>query len=103
VSNTTVVTNNTVESFIGNAQVTARGKQASVPVAAAEKDVNGKRITENLTGVAVTATSYEDIQSFAVAGNRPHIVVPKMASVDAGIWRCLARINRGQLDAWDLG
>jgi hypothetical protein len=68
VSNTTVVTDNTVESYIGDAQVTARGKQAAVNVAAAEKDANGNRTTESLRGLAVTATSWEDIQSFAVAG-----------------------------------
>ncbi|MEJ2723027.1 MAG: LEPR-XLL domain-containing protein [Deltaproteobacteria bacterium] len=68
VSNTTVVTDNTVESYIGDAQVTARGKQDTVDVAAAEKDDNGNRTTEGLTGLAVTATSWEDIQSFAVAG-----------------------------------
>jgi hypothetical protein len=67
-SNTTVITHNTVESSIGNAQVTARGNQSPVLVAAAEKDVNGNRTTESLTGLAVTATSYEDIQSFAIAG-----------------------------------
>jgi hypothetical protein len=68
VSNTTVITNNLVESYIGNAQVTARGNQAPISVAAADKDINGNRTTESFTGLAVTATSWEDIQSFAVAG-----------------------------------
>jgi hypothetical protein len=41
VSNTTVVTNNTVESYIGDAQVTARGRQAvslSLPLKGRERE-----------------------------------------------------------------
>ena len=68
VSNATVITKNTVESYIGNARVTAKGNQVPVNVASAGRDPDGNRTMESLTGIAVTATSWEDIQSFAVAG-----------------------------------
>ncbi len=66
-----VVTDNTVESYIGGgSSVTAKGMgDGGIDVYTGEKDDEGNRLTENMKGVSVTATSYEDILSVAAGGS----------------------------------
>ena len=65
-----VVTDNTVESYIGSGSiVTAKGLgDGGIDVYTGEKDHDGNRLTENMKGVSVTATSHEDILSVAAGG-----------------------------------
>src|SRR5690606_13200144 len=70
VSNSTLITDNTVEAGIdGNADVAAAGNQAADEVYDGRKDGDGKRTTESRTGVAVSATSHEQIQTIAAGGS----------------------------------
>ena len=55
-----------VEAYIGdNAHVTARGKWADTQVQTGEKDSSGSRTTEGARGLALTATSFENIFTIA--------------------------------------
>ena len=64
-----IVTNNTVESYIGHGSVvTARGLKDAIPVRTGEKGDDGSQLMESVKGVSVTATSHEDIDSIAAGG-----------------------------------
>jgi filamentous hemagglutinin family protein len=67
-SNSTLVTDNTVEARI-DGTATARGKRGSMDVATGTKDAGGAIETVEGTGVAVTATSHEDIETIAAGGS----------------------------------
>ncbi|HUU83030.1 MAG TPA: hypothetical protein VM243_05950, partial [Phycisphaerae bacterium] len=70
VANTTLVTDNTVKAYVGqDATVRAKGNGDAVSAFTGTKDGNGNKKTEPMRGLAVTATSYEKIRSFAVAGS----------------------------------
>jgi filamentous hemagglutinin family protein len=70
VSASVTVTDNTVEAYIGNGStVTAKGLGDSIAVYTGEKDSEGNKLTEEMNGLAVAATSFEDIQTFAVGGS----------------------------------
>ena len=63
-----LITNNTVEARIdGNA--TGRGKRATLNVPTGNKNSTGAVLTESTRGVAVTATSHEDIETIAAGGS----------------------------------
>jgi len=69
VSASVTVTNNLVEAYIGSGSiVTAKGLGDAEAVYTGKKDADGNRLTESMKGVAVTATSYEDIISVAAGG-----------------------------------
>ena len=66
VSDTTVVHQDTVEALIGSgAHVTANGTQPALPVYTGQKDSAGNRTTQNVTGLVVSATSFEDLTTIA--------------------------------------
>ncbi len=70
VANSTLITDNDVVAGVGaGASVTARGKLASDDVFTGAKDGSGNRSTEGIRGLAVTATSFEDIQTIAAGGS----------------------------------
>ena len=69
IANVTTITNNTIEAYLGdNIIVTARGNGIGLSAFTGNK-VDGKRSTENVKGLAVVAVSFEEIDSFAVAGS----------------------------------
>ena len=63
-----LITDNTVEARI-DGSATARGKRGSIAVPTGKKDAAGTVLTESTTGVAVTATSHEDIETIAAGGS----------------------------------
>jgi len=96
-SNSTIITDNTVSASIGSGTaVTASGNQAVDAVYTGTKDSSGVRETEDINGLSVTATSYEDITSaaagaagggsFGIAGSASVIIMDEKtsASIDDG-------------------
>jgi len=66
VSVSTLVHEDTVEAYIGDdAHVTARGNGAVAQVQTGERNGSGDRTTEAARGVALTATSFEDVLTIA--------------------------------------
>jgi filamentous hemagglutinin family protein len=63
-----LITDNTVEARI-DGSATGRGNRGSLAVPTGEKDGSGALLTESTTGVAVTATSHEDIETIAAGGS----------------------------------
>ena len=69
VANSTLITDNRVEATLGaGADVNARGKHAAGKIYTGEKDGSGNRTKEDVTGLAISATSFEDIQTIAAGG-----------------------------------
>ena len=62
-----LITDSTVSARL-DGSATARGNRAAMSVATGRKDGAGVLQTESSTGVAITATSFEDIQSIAAGG-----------------------------------
>ncbi|MCB1953017.1 MAG: leukotoxin LktA family filamentous adhesin, partial [Rhodocyclaceae bacterium] len=63
-----LITDNTVEARI-DGSATGRGKRAAIDVPTGEKNSAGTVLTESTRGVAVTATSHEDIETIAAGGS----------------------------------
>ncbi len=68
VSNSTLITDNTVEARI-DGTASGRGKRGTMDVPIGTKDAGGAIETAASTGVAVTATSHEDIETIAAGGS----------------------------------
>ncbi|MBW6494216.1 MAG: LEPR-XLL domain-containing protein, partial [Burkholderiaceae bacterium] len=66
VSNTTFVHTDEVKAWVGaNAQITAKGNDGTHAVQSGERNGSGQRTTEAARGLAVTATSFEDVMTIA--------------------------------------
>ncbi|MCB1963628.1 MAG: leukotoxin LktA family filamentous adhesin [Rhodocyclaceae bacterium] len=63
-----LITNNTVEARL-DGSATGRGNRGAMTVPTGKKDGGGALLTESTTGVAVTATSHEDIETIAAGGS----------------------------------
>ncbi len=63
-----LITDNTVEARI-DGSATARGKRGTINVPTGNKNSAGALLTESTRGVAVTATSHEDIETIAAGGS----------------------------------
>ncbi|TVT46933.1 MAG: leukotoxin LktA family filamentous adhesin [Denitromonas halophila] len=63
-----LITNNTVEARI-DGSATGRGKRGAIDVPTGDKNSAGTLLTESTRGVAVTATSHEDIETIAAGGS----------------------------------
>ncbi|WP_186301646.1 leukotoxin LktA family filamentous adhesin [Denitromonas halophila] len=63
-----LITDNTVEARI-DGSATGRGKRAAIDVPTGDKNSAGALLTESTRGVAVTATSHEDIETIAAGGS----------------------------------
>ena len=69
ISNSTIVKTDLTEAFIGeNADVTAKGTGNAIAVFTGDKDTSGTKLTENIRGLSVAATSYEDFITIAAGG-----------------------------------
>ncbi|KPK01382.1 MAG: hypothetical protein AMK71_05800, partial [Nitrospira bacterium SG8_35_4] len=65
-SNSTIITDNKVTAYIGSGTaVNVKGNRDASGVYTGTKDSSGNKETENIKGLSVTATSYEDITSAA--------------------------------------
>ena len=70
VSVSVLVHEDNVEAYIGDAaQVTARGNDGTTAVQTGTRDGSGNRITQNARGVAITATSFEDLVTIAAGAS----------------------------------
>jgi hypothetical protein len=70
VANSTLITIDEVDAYVGAfATVDARGNRGAYAAYTGKKSPDGDLLTENVYGVSVTATSYQDILSLAVAGS----------------------------------
>lgn len=63
-----LITDNTVEARL-DGSATGRGKRGAIDLPTGAKDSAGNRLTESTRGVAVTATSHEDIETIAAGGS----------------------------------
>ena len=64
-----LVHDDTVEAHLGDADVTARGNDGASDVQTGERDNDGDRTTEAAQGLAVTATSFEDVTAIALGAS----------------------------------
>ncbi|UTG93830.1 leukotoxin LktA family filamentous adhesin [Geobacter sulfurreducens] len=69
VANSTLVTHNLVEATLGaGATVSARGNGTAGRIYTGDKDASGNRTKEDVTGLAVSAASFENLQTIAAGG-----------------------------------
>ncbi len=102
-----IITDNTVESYIGSGSiVTAKGLgDDGIDVYTGEKDDDGNRLTKNMEGVSVTATSHEDILSVAAGGTgAQRLAIQGSAAVHTLDEKTRAYIGSGaEVTAGELG